>query len=895
MRRYGPASRRKPQPRPVRQSRVIRFAGFLDSGIKILAKAMARVTQRGSWLPSIVLASITILCLTPQGHTTVRQKASQSSGAGRQQAAARTFHLLVIVHDENNIPVPLAHISIYTPESSSPITGDTDATGRHDFSAISASPVRAVAEKDGFYALTVPTINLDQQQQIEVALNHQQEYKEAVEVKGSTEGVDTSQIAAKEQLDTTQILELPYVSTRDIRNALPLLPGVVTIGDGQVHVNGAASNETLYVLDDFDISSPVSGLLDLRVSTDAVRQIDLEPSRTPVEYGRGTGGVLALQTSMGDDHFRFYATDFVPSFQQYHGFRFQNTTPRFALSGPLKKGKAWFYEAVEGEFDQNVYSNLPPGADTDHFWRFSNLLRIQGNLTPGNRLIGSFVTNRSRDDYFGLSLIQPLSTTATETQSGWAANLKDQISSRNGMLFETGFGFVQFNRNDLPLGDLPYVQLPGNALGNFYRTLHSRARRFEALSHLYLPPAQWHGHHEVSFGLDVEDTDDYQFVLRNPYTIQACASPLTAPGCTAANSSLLIRSVSFQGNPSYSLADTDLAGFMEDRWSFGRVLVEPGLRVEGDTLLGKVFASPRIASTVALTSDGQTKLSGGIGLYYDRTDLNLLSYPLAGQREDVFYAADGATPISPPVVTQFLANLSQLAEPRSINWSVGLERKLPRAFYVKAEFMEKRGQDGLDYVNADAGTTAAGTPASGIFVLQNGRQNNYDGLTVSIRHTFSETYPIMIAYTRSSATTNTDVESTLDNPLYGPQLPGPLRWDMPNRVLATGWLPLIHKFTLGYVVDWHTGLPFSLVNEDQELVGLPNRNRFPNFLNVDLHIERQFHFLGALWALRGGFNDINGSTNPSVVDNNIDSPTYLTFSGTQHRAFTGRIRFLGRK
>jgi len=100
---------------------------------------------------------------------------------------------------------------------------------------------------------------------------------------------------------------------------------------------------------------------------------------------------------------------------------------------------------------------------------------------------------------------------------------------------------------------------------------------------------------------------------------------------------------------------------------------------------------------------------------------------------------------------------------------------------------------------------------------------------------------------------------------------------------------------LGYTFDWHTGYAFSLVNEDQELVGLPNRNRFPDYVQLNLHIEKQFRFLGYEWAIRGGFNDVTNSNNPFLVDNNIDSPTFLKFTGIQHRAFTGRIRFIGRK
>lgn len=835
-----------------------------------------------------------LLAFWPASHARAQQPAPPAAAAQRH-AAAPQFKLQIIVHDENGNPVGQARVSVYAANGGAPIRGATDAAGRLNLADLASTPVRIVVEKEGFYALTIPDVHLDQQEPVEAELSHTQEFKESVEVKASTEGVDTAQVSQQQTLNANEILELPYVTTRDIRTALPLLPGVLPDLNGQIHVEGSNSNQTLYVLDGFDISEPATGLLELRVSTDAVRSIESEGSRTSAQYGRGSAGVLALDTSMGDDHFRFYATDFIPSVQEYHGLQFENVTPRFSLSGPIKRGKAWFYEAVDGEFDQNLFKNLPANADTDYYWRFSNLARVQINLAPGNRLTGSFVEDRSRDDYGGLSITQPLSTTTTDLDSAHVGNVMDQVSWANGRLFDFGFGFVEFNANDRPLGDQPYVEIPGSAFGNFYLASRTQARRYEIPANLYFPTHKWHGTHQLLAGVDIEHTGYDQFSTRAPFNIQTCASPLTPPGCTEANSNLLVRSVSFLGSPSYTERDWDAAEYIEDRWSpVGRLLLEPGLRFEYDSLIGKTNVSPRLSSTLALTSDGQTKLSAGIGLFYDRVDLSLLGLALLGQRQDIFYASDGVTPISPPVITQFQANPSLVERPRSLNWSLGFERKLPAAVYLKAEFTEKRGMDGLDYANIGGGVAPNGVPASGLFVLENQREDDYDAIMISARHTFRAKYPVMMSYTRSRTHTNTDLTSTLDNPLFGPQLPGPLPWDSPNRVVGWGWLPLIRGFTLGYTADWRTGYAFNLVNQDQELVGLPNRNRFPNFVQLNLHIEKQFNFLGYQWAIRGGFNDITNSNNPFLVDNNIDSPTFRTFTGIQHRAFTGRIRFIGR-
>ena len=42
-------------------------------------------------------------------------------------------------------------------------------------------------------------------------------------------------------------------------------------------------------------------------------------------------------------------------------------------------------------------------------------------------------------------------------------------------------------------------------------------------------------------------------------------------------------------------------------------------------------------------------------------------------------------------------------------------------------------------------------------------------------------------------------------------------------------------------------------------------------------------------------NPARGSANPDVVDNDVNSPTFLTFFGQAHRTLNGRIRFLGRQ
>jgi hypothetical protein len=60
-------------------------------------------------------------------------------------------------------------------------------------------------------------------------------------------------------------------------------------------------------------------------------------------------------------------------------------------------------------------------------------------------------------------------------------------------------------------------------------------------------------------------------------------------------------------------------------------------------------------------------------------------------------------------------------------------------------------------------------------------------------------------------------------------------------------------------------------------------------------VERKFNFKGYHWAARIGLNNITDSQNPTVVNNTVGSPGFLTFFGQGHRTLNGRIRFLGRQ
>ena len=91
------------------------------------------------------------------------------------------------------------------------------------------------------------------------------------------------------------------------------------------------------------------------------------------------------------------------------------------------------------------------------------------------------------------------------------------------------------------------------------------------------------------------------------------------------------------------------------------------------------------------------------------------------------------------------------------------------------------------------------------------------------------------------------------------------------------------------------------MNQQQFLIGAPDSKRFPDYATINVSLEKKFRFGKYLFAIRGSVINLADRQNPNVVVNNIDAnqpgvaPAFLTFFGGQGRAFTGRLRFLGRR
>jgi hypothetical protein len=291
-------------------------------------------------------------------------------------------------------------------------------------------------------------------------------------------------------------------------------------------------------------------------------------------------------------------------------------------------------------------------------------------------------------------------------------------------------------------------------------------------------------------------------------------------------------------------------------------------------------------------------------MYHDSISLASITRQQDQVSLSTFYAPDGTS--RGPVTTRFVANDSALRTPSYQSVSLDVERKLPFDFYGRAGYVRRWGNRGFVFDSPDPLPLP---PFTGevVFDLRNSRKDRYQAFDFALRRTFAGQFEWFLGYTRSTTRTSAVIDYSLENPIFARQGPGPYGWDTPNRVHMWGWVPLpkrmlprklqflVHDTTAGYLVEYRTGFPFNVVDEDGFLVGRPGDYRFPDYFNVNLHFERRFRFMHYIWAWRFGYNNLTANLNANVVNNVQGSPRFLTYGRGQARAFSVRLRLLGRK
>ena len=221
-------------------------------------------------------------------------------------AQGTTSRALGVVTDTTGAVVPGATVQLTNEATGVTFTTQTTAAGTYVFEAVQPGAYTVAVEAPGFKKFT--------SKGNQVTIGVPMTVNVSLEVGAITEQVQVSAMAEAVQTDTSgnfgnvltsqQIRDLPIVGTRG-RNPLGLVdiqPGVIntpSITGGAVHVFGARDRAWNYTLDGIDNNETSAGGSDfapLRTNPDSLQAFRVIPSNASAEYGRSSGGQVAMIT-----------------------------------------------------------------------------------------------------------------------------------------------------------------------------------------------------------------------------------------------------------------------------------------------------------------------------------------------------------------------------------------------------------------------------------------------------------------------------------------------------------------------------------------------------------------------------------------------------------------------
>lgn len=757
----------------------------------------------------------------------------------------------------------------------------TDAEGQFDFQSLVAGEYVITVEYSGFrkyekrlsvqIEATVEHDILLQPVPISETVTVADDRTDAIKTESTTPSVITNQA----------LRDAPLIDQK-FQDALPLLPGVVRGPDGNLNIKGTRPSQSGILVSSLNVTDPVTGAPAIELPLEAVETVQVHSNPYSSEFGKFTGAVTTIETRSGSNELRYLVTGVLPRPRWRDGtiFGIGAATPRIAVGGPIKKDKLFFFQSVEYRF---VRTNVPSLETLEERQRdiqresFDSFSRIDYVVNANNRLTASFSVFPQKFDYFNLNTFNPSDTTANFHQRGWFLALNEQAAFKSGALLQSSFSVKQFDGDIFGNSGAPYQITPERNFGGWFNRQHRESRRYELLEVFHFAPRNWHGSHALKVGLNITRTSFNGTDRSNPLSI------LRVNGTTH-------QLLEFAGEGILEQKQNEYSAFVQEKWLVNtRLVFDLGLRYDRDGIGKNNNLAPRLGFVLTPMDSDRTLVRGGIGLFYDKIPLNVGSFEQYQSQLVTAFADDGLTPVDGP---RLLLNTvrEDLENPYSLAWNLQVDHQLNERLLLRLGYEERSTR--RDFLVE---------PIAAALLLQNNGRSRYRELQAVTRLRVQEGRNIFLSYVRSQARGNLNDFNTyfgnLKHAVIRPDEHGTLAFDVPNRLLFWGDFGLPYEVVATPVVDWRSGFPFSLLNEEQDFVGARNEGgRFPNLLTLDLLVTKgvTIRFRGKQYKGRAGFTifNITNHWNPRDVQNNLASEQFGTFFNSPGRSVRLKFEFV---
>jgi Carboxypeptidase regulatory-like domain len=806
-----------------------------------------------------------------------RPSQAQAQAAESSGPPQRTGVVQGVVTTQGTIPLAGVLVTLLT-GTTSVASLASDADGKVRFDRVKPGNYTIVVVSQGFDTLTTnvavaPGGTVDAVLDLRIAA-----MTDTVDVVAPTTMVpSTGTLTTSEGLTRRQLDEIS--GGGGLQSALRFLASVIEVPGG-LAIKGGRPNQATTQVGAGAFVDPATGLSQVTLPDDAIDSVTVLPNPYAVEYGRFSSGLVLIRTRRATDTWQARINKLDPAFrttrgQPFHVVGISSFSPRFETGGPLIKDRVFLQQAAQYQYRSSDVSSRPQ-SELRTSNRFSSFTRLDANLSARHLLVAA-------GGWFPASA--KAATLGTFTPPNAAVNTRGRVSTvsfterslwSDSLFSETTAEIHSYETTVNPRGRAPMELLPETTRGSFFNR-QSRATStyqfIESIAGTFNGPS---GLHQYKGGIDI---------LHSRFS-----------GTSASNTVLIRRSdgtlareLGFEPGPTaQGVNSTDLAVYAQDRVQpTPRWYVELGGRLDRDGVIARFNVTPRIGSAILLNSSGSSVLRTGYGLFYERTPSVAGAFEQYEAPLDTRYAADGVTRLAPPLLFRRVSS-TDLRTSRSFTWDLALDHRVNQQWTLHAGVIDRRGSHDL---LVEPVLTASGP----VLRLDSDGRSTYREAEMSAHFTGGPGVDVTVSYTRSQARADLNAFTNFfDNvlaPVVGENGYGPARADAPHRFLARGRALPLRDWLLVGVLDWRSGLPYSVVNEWLDFAGPRNDRRFPKYARVDVGVEHRFKIKKYRPWIGVRADNALSSFLPSDVQANVSSPAFGTFYNGEYRQFRIQVRF----